>query len=228
MESMQNRIQMSLNEINKIHEVKGFDPNAFAVEYADRESGEIRKRIPVVVLIAWFRMVYPEGKITLDSRETSNGTCISTARIYPKYTDTGDSFLAEASASRIPVADRPYLTPRECAQTAAIGIALRNAGFGLQFNLVSEDIMQGAESTSETQNITHESKNTDNCTDENPCSDYDKAIRMPCPIKEYKDKTMGEVLKIDSAAIRWISERYSKDETIKEAARIICEHALAE
>lgn len=47
-------------------------------------------------------------------------------------------YLAEASASRFYDAAKPQTSPREWAQTAAVGIALRNAGFGLQFHAAGE------------------------------------------------------------------------------------------
>lgn len=235
---MSEKIQQSLNEINKIHEVKGFDPNAFAIEYTDKETGEIRKRIPVVVLIAWFRMVYPEGKITLESREEANGGYVATARIYPKYTDTGDSYLSEASASRMSIPEKPFLTPRECAQTAAVGIALRNAGFGVQFNLVGDDMSQNnpvAESIETPAVSTADSVSSDAAETKTkeaesvPASEYimdiSTALQMPCPIRDYKGKTLGDVLRVDPGAIKWIAERYNKDMNVKEAARYICEHA---
>ena len=49
-----------------------------------------------------------------------------------------DQFLAEATASRGYLPDKPTVSPREWAQTAAVGIALRNAGFGLQFGAAGD------------------------------------------------------------------------------------------
>lgn len=223
-------IQSSLEEINKIHEVKGFDPNAFAHEYTDKETGEVRKRIPVVVLIAWFRMVYPEGKITLESKEEANGGYAATARVYPKYTDSADSYLSEATASRMPVPDKPFLPPRECAQTAAVGIALRNAGFGVQFNLVGDDMSQsGSAIAKDNAAVLQKSENLDSSEKAayitGGLTDLDAALKMPCPIREYKGKTLGEVIRIDPKAIKWIAQRYNKDPKVKEAAEYICTHA---
>jgi outer membrane biosynthesis protein TonB len=59
--------------------------------------------------------------------------------VYPSYKDPVDCYLAEASASRGEAPDKPSVSPREWAQTAAIGIALRNAGFGLQFAMAGEE-----------------------------------------------------------------------------------------
>ena len=47
--------------------------------------------------------------------------------------------MAEATASRGLCADKPSVSPREWSQTAAVGIALRNAGFGLQFSMAGDE-----------------------------------------------------------------------------------------
>ena len=44
--------------LNTIHKVEGFDPAAYAVPYTDLNTGETRKRLPVMAQMAWFRLVY--------------------------------------------------------------------------------------------------------------------------------------------------------------------------
>ena len=130
-----------LAEIAKINAVEGFEPSVFAVDYTDLTTGEVRKRLPVMTQIAWFRMKYPEGKIAVSA--VPNGDCfVATAKIYPSYKAGENEFLAEATASRAPAADKPSVSAREWAQTAAIGVALRNAGFGLQFSVAGEDFSE--------------------------------------------------------------------------------------
>ena len=125
----------AMTVIETINEVQGFDPAPFAVEYTDLNSNETRKRLPVMIQMAWFRLKYPEGKIAV--QVTPSKDCfVATARIYPNYKDPVECYLAEATASRGYCADKPSVSPREWAQTAAVGIALRNAGFGLQFSMV--------------------------------------------------------------------------------------------
>ena len=48
-------IAEAMAKIAEINRVEGFDAGEFAVEYTDMETGETRKRLPVVVQIAWFR-----------------------------------------------------------------------------------------------------------------------------------------------------------------------------
>ena len=112
--------------------MEGFDPTPLAVEYPDLNTKEKRLKLPGMVQIAWFRLKNPEGRIATTVTAAQN-CFVATARIYPHYTNPPDQYLAEATASRGYLADMPTVSPREWAQTAAIGIALRNAGYGLQF-----------------------------------------------------------------------------------------------
>ena len=124
--------------IGNINKVDGFDPAPFAIDYADLNTGEVRKRLPVMIQMAWFRLKYPEGRIAVQV-VPARDCFVATARIYPSYKDPADAYLAEATASRGDCEDKPSVSPREWAQTAAVGIALRNAGFGLQFSMAGED-----------------------------------------------------------------------------------------
>ena len=127
-----------LAKLDSIHKVEGFDPSPFAVDYTDLNTQETRKRLPVMIQMAWFRLKYPEGRIAIQV-SPGKDCFVATARIYPSYKDPVDCYLAEATASRGPDASKPSVSPREWAQTAAVGIALRNAGFGLQFSAAGDD-----------------------------------------------------------------------------------------
>ena len=132
--------QAAMEALHKINAVEGFDPSALAVEYTDLNStngGEKRLRLPVMVQIGWFRLKYPEGRIAV-SVTVGKECFVATARVYHHYSAPVEQFLAEATASRGYLPDKPTVSPREWAQTAAVGIALRNAGFGLQFGAAGD------------------------------------------------------------------------------------------
>lgn len=129
-----------LAKLDSIHKVEGFDPAPFAVDYTDLNTQETRKRLPVMIQMAWFRLKYPEGRIAIQV-SPGKDCFVATARVYPSYKDPVDCYLAEATASRGPDASKPSVSPREWAQTAAVGIALRNAGFGLQFSAAGDDFL---------------------------------------------------------------------------------------
>lgn len=199
-----------------------------------------------MIQMAWFRLKYPEGKIAV--QVTPSKDCfVATARIYPNYKDPVECYLAEATASRKYRANKPSVSPREWAQTAAVGIALRNAGFGLQFSMVGEEFADIApdelgafESNelpiSETQEAQEDKSNTI-ATDKTETKDIppaeltpeekmDQALQTMCPISKYKDKTLGDVLSLDPGALKWLANKFTSDEHIKEAAQMICEYAV--
>lgn len=76
-----------LAKIETINQVDGFDPTPFAVDYTDLNTNETRKRLPVMIQIAWFRLRYPEGKIAVQVTPGKDGVFIATARVYPSYKD---------------------------------------------------------------------------------------------------------------------------------------------
>ena len=199
-----------LAKLDSIHKVEGFDPSPFAVDYTDLNTQETRKRLPVMIQMAWFRLKYPEGRIAIQV-SPGKDCFVATARIYPSYKDPVDCYLAEATASRGPDASKPSVSPREWAQTAAVGIALRNAGFGLQFSAAGDDF-------------------ADMAPDELPAGEMDtnrESSAMEQPVQaEIEPKTLGEVLAMDPNAIAWVANKYKDNQELSDAARLICEHAM--
>ena len=226
--------------LGTINKVEGFDPAAFAVEYTDLSTGETRKRLPVMAQMAWFRLKYPDGKISV-SVMPGKDCFVATARVYPSYHDAAECYLAEATASRGPDPAKPSVSPREWAQTAAVGIALRNAGFGLQFGAAGEEFSQqapnelGVELTSAipSGNTEPAGPRKEDAPAEpvkpphvlTPEEKYEQAVAMICPIRKYAGRTLGEILVSDPSAINWLATKFTGDPKITEAARFICEYA---
>ncbi len=234
--------------IENINKVEGFDPAPFAVDYTDLNTNETRKRLPVMIQMAWFRLKYPEGRIAI--QVTSGKDCfVATARVYPHYKDPVDCYLAEATASRGYCEDKPSVSPREWAQTAAVGIALRNAGFGLQFAMAGEEFGEiapdelgvtalkgqaaGSGASAASQNGTQAGAEEEYPVvvqepkrELSPEEKLQQAMSVPCPISKFAGKTLGEVLQLDVGAIHWVAEKFKGGEEIKAAAKLICEHAL--
>ena len=236
----------AMNEfIVAINKIEGFDPTPFTVDFTDLNTKEVHKRLPVVIQVAWFRMKYPEGKIAIKV-EPRGEYFIATARVYPSYKDSEEQYLAEATASRSYCADKPSVSPREWAQTAAVGIALRNAGFGLQFAMAGaefEDIAtdelgvtsmlpkveEETEPVAETKNTQAEYFAPEPAQVEMTYEQkLQKAMNTLCPISKFNGKTLGEVLQLEAGAISWIAEKYNNNPEIKEAAQLICQHAMQE
>ena len=238
--------------LNTINKVEGFDPAPMAVEYTDLTTQEKRKRLPVMAQLAWFRLRFPEGKIALHV-EAVKDYFVATARIYVSYKDPVECYLAEATASRKYDPLKPTVSPREWAQTAAIGIALRNAGFGLQFGAagdgfdseVPDELGVGAGITqppapapvpadtqfapqtgTEVPSAPPEPEKVPEVVELTPEQKFAQACAVICPIKKHGGKTLGEVLQMDPRAINWPADNYSRDETVRAAANFIRTYSL--
>ena len=228
--------------LNMINKVEGFNPEVFAVEYTDLNSEEKRKRLPVMAQMAWFRLKYPEGKISI-SVSKGNDCFVATARIYPSYRDPVECYLSEATASRSSDPMKPSVSPREWAQTAAVGIALRNAGFGLQFNAAGDDF--SAQTPNEfnieiTPQINGAPVEVPQMTDgiaavvpapeppreATPEEKFKLAAAIKWPTKKHAGRTLGEVLNVEPSALTWLADRYTGNSEVSKAAKFICEYAM--
>ena len=238
--------------LNTIHKVEGFDPTPLAVEYVDLTTQEKRKRLPVMAQLAWFRLRYPEGKIAI-AVEPVKDYFVASARVYVSYKDPVECYLAEATASRKYDPLKPTVSPREWAQTAAVGIALRNAGFGLQFGAAGDDFdsqvpdelgvgatitptaaaapgpVNGPQEpqTEITEGAAIEPQEKEpEIVELTPEQRFEQACAMVSPIKKHDGKTLGEVLTMEPRAINWLATKFSGDDAIKSAAEYICSYAM--
>ena len=207
----------------EINRVEGFDPAAFAVEYTDMNTGEVRKRLPVMIQMAWFRLKYPEGRIAVEVVPAKD-CFVAKARVYPSYKDGPECYLAEATASRGPDPAHPTVSPREWAQTAAVGVALRNAGFGLQLGAVGEDFSQNAPDELPPQEETP--AKPAGKKEPGPEEQLRQAMNTPCPIGKYRGKTLGDMLTLDPGAIAWVTKKFPESTPIGAAAKLLCDYAL--
>ena len=238
-----NNAALQTSILNNIHKVEGFDPSVYAIDYTDLSTGETRKRLPVMAQLAWFRLVYPEGKIAI-SVAPGHDCFVATARVYPSYKEPIDCYLAEATASRGVDPSKPSVSPREWAQTAAVGIALRNAGFGLQFGAAGDEYSPNSPNEL---NIVIDPVPVPNGNamgevgqysaptpippeppkEPTPEEKYRMAANMQWPTKKHAGRTLGEVLQMDPTAITWLANKYSGNPEISAAAKFMCEFAVS-
>ncbi|MEG0766470.1 MAG: hypothetical protein RR482_02030 [Clostridia bacterium] len=224
------------DKISQINAVEGFDPSAFVEEYEGFDGKPITG-IPVAVQEAWFRLKYPEGRIAVHAEIGPNkDSIVAHARIYKHYADPDVSYLAEASASRSYSEKAPNVSPREWAQTAAIGIALRHAGFGLQFRVAGEpalpianELLTSGTNAGREQPIPGDAipeAETESPT--KPIDPLEAAKQTPCPLKKYDGRTLGELVMLDPGFLKWMATKYQNEEhpEVPAAAKLICEHAL--
>ena len=125
--------------INGLNRVEGFDPSAF-LRRLTGENGEEQWYLDVKYRKLWFRLMYPEGKITKRIVKLENDFAIIESKVYLNRNDPEDAFVSCAFAQRWRKDDDGYgLKYVETAETAAVGRALADAGFGIQFSEPGED-----------------------------------------------------------------------------------------
>lgn len=190
--------------------------------------------VPVVRLDRIFRQSHG-SRIAANAKYIRHGNL---SLEYPSYKDPVDCYLAEATASRGPDASKPSVSPREWAQTAAVGIALRNAGFGLQFSAAGDDFSDTApDELPAGAGAVEQKTKVEPVAPPAPEPEYEpvilteeqrleQAFRKPCPIKKYSGKSLGEVLTMDPNAIAWVANKYKDNPELSEAAELICKHAM--
>jgi hypothetical protein len=128
------RLQSTMELIGSINKVEGFYPEELAQTYTDLGSSDERMHLAVGKQKAWFRLKYPLGKIDPQVDYYKDGVCVASCRVYADYKDLPEQFLAKNTATRSYDPDKPSIPARDWAITAAIGRALTDAGFGLQFD----------------------------------------------------------------------------------------------
>ena len=144
---MNEAIVNEMTAISELNRVDGFDPSRFMrklTEVDDNGQPSERMYLEVAYRKLWFRLKHPEGAIRKFIREVNDQFAIMEARVYLDRRDPEESYIANAIVKR-------YFHPEdklgdkylEIAETAAVGRALADAGFGIQFTDSSENPESG-------------------------------------------------------------------------------------
>ena len=122
-----------------LNRVEGFNPMELA-RTLTKEGQEDQLYLDVKYRKLWFRLVHPLGKIVSSIRSFTENMAIVEARIYLDKCDAEENYVANAFSQRFRTND-PNFGDKflEMAETAAVGRALSDAGFGLQFVDVGEE-----------------------------------------------------------------------------------------
>ena len=122
-----------------LNRVEGFNPMELA-RTLTKEGQEDQLYLDVKYRKLWFRLVHPLGKIVSSIRSFTENMAIVEARIYLDKCDAEENYIANAFSQRFRTND-PNFGDKflEMAETAAVGRALSDAGFGLQFADVGEE-----------------------------------------------------------------------------------------
>ena len=120
-------------EVNQLNKVEGFDPRKY-MRLITNEGQTGRYYLDVAFRKLWFRLKYPNGKIVKKLIKLSDEVAVVEAKVYLDRNDAEDNFIANALAQKYKSGDDQFgIKFVELAETAAVGRALSDAGFGLQF-----------------------------------------------------------------------------------------------
>ena len=128
-----------VEEVSNLNKVKGFDPRKY-MRLIAKEGQPGRYYLDVAYRKLWFRLCFPEGKIVKKLIKLTDNVAIVEARVYLNRNDAEDNFISNALAQKYQSSDEQFGNKYvELAETAAVGRALSDAGFGLQFADKEED-----------------------------------------------------------------------------------------
>lgn len=126
--------------IQNLNRVDGFDPRRY-MRLIGNEGQPGKFYLDVAYRKLWFRLKYPEGKIVKRILKLTDQVAIVEARVYLNRNDAEDQFIANAFAQKYRTADEQFGNKFvELAETAAVGRALADAGFGPQFADIEGDM----------------------------------------------------------------------------------------
>ena len=134
---MNESLYNNFEAVKELNRVDGFDPTKVMrriVEPMEDGTSSERCYLDVAYRKLWFRLKYPQGAIKKFVREITDQFAIVEAKVYLDRSDPADNYIANAIVKR-------YFNPEdklgdkylELAETAAVGRALADAGFGIQF-----------------------------------------------------------------------------------------------
>ncbi len=134
-EVMTNQAAMydSVEAVRNLNSVEGFNPRDF-MRVIQGEGESAKYYLDVAFRKLWFRLKYPEGRISKRLLKLENDMAVIEARVYLNYRDAEENFVANAFSHKFRADDSQFGSKFvELAETAATGRALADAGFGLQF-----------------------------------------------------------------------------------------------
>lgn len=220
-----------LKQFAGIHSVDDFEPTNYLKEFSNPDTGETYSDYPAKIRLGWFRMEHPDGRIEVHSKKDGDAF-VAQAHIYKNCKDDEKHCLAVATAQRTPGPNWPADAARAWAQTAAIASALELAGYGInpysrEFTLpTGPDNAPPAEDKQGAANAVSSAAVTGGqpaAVEESP---VDKAMKVMCPITKHTGKTLGDLIALDPGALSWLAQNYKGNQEIRDAAQLICEHAL--
>ena len=132
-----NELKEMLYDVNDavkaLNRVEGFEPKDYLREEKTEEG--VSFYLDTKYRLLWFRLMYPQGKLVKIPKALNKEYATFEVRVYTDKNDADENFLANGFASRYKddANEKFGLNFVESAETAALGRALKDAGFGTQF-----------------------------------------------------------------------------------------------
>ena len=132
-----NELKEMLYDVNDavkaLNRVEGFEPKDYLRE--EKTEDGVSFYLDTKYRLLWFRLMYPQGKLVKIPKALNKEYATFEVRVYTDKNDADDNFLANGFASRYKddANEKFGLNFVESAETAALGRALKDAGFGTQF-----------------------------------------------------------------------------------------------
>ena len=133
-ELKENGMLYETNEmVKQLNRVEGFEPKDYLRE--EKNEDGISYYLDTKYRLLWFRLKFPQGKLVKIPKTLNKDYATFEVRVYADRNDAEENFLANGFASRYKddANEKFGLNFVESAETAALGRALKDAGFGTQF-----------------------------------------------------------------------------------------------
>lgn len=163
MEPKENSLYSTIEPVRKLNEVPGFDPLKFMRELTEQEGDKPKWYLDVKYRILWFRLCNPLGKIATEIVKLTEQMAVVEAKIYLDMKDEINNYISKATSEKTKASENEKNSTLEWAETAAIGRALTNAGYGIQFcDLLEGNDIQPTESGVEIDKISPQNRPVSN------------------------------------------------------------------
>lgn len=134
---MKGMLFQSSQIVAALNHVEGFNPADYA-RVIQKEGQADQLYLDVAIRKLWFRLKYPLGKIRKTVLSLNENMAAIEARIYLDKNDPDDQYIACGFSQKFRSLDEVFGDKfMETAETTAVGRALTDAGFGIQFADVS-------------------------------------------------------------------------------------------
>lgn len=226
-ESIVTGIYDTVNAVKDLNGIEGFDPKRY-MRILSSEDGKTRYYLEVAYRKLWFRLKYPEGKIVKRLLKLTDQVAVIEARVYLNRNDPEESYISSALAQKYYSNEQFGMKYVELAETAAVGRALSDAGFGLQFaDLEGEtdpevvdtpvDAAQFLSGMKEGMETADEPDPDQEAEDDNLPGQYDISSYIPIPDERDADRSgsVGQI-KMRASEQKNVQKELRKDMPVEE------------